>query len=165
MRSDSKLIVRITCRNEQETELVGEKIGRSCRGGEIILLDGPMGAGKTFLAAAMGQGMRITQPVISPTYTILRSYLSDITGLTLHHLDLYRLSGSEELDMIGWTECLGDGSVVIVEWPGRCPDSFDPHSLLIQIEDTGNDTRVLSFHPGTINPGRFEEILNPTSPK
>ena len=109
--------------------------------------------------------MQITQPVISPTYTILRSYLSDTTGLTLHHLDLYRLSGSEELDMIGWTECLGDDSVMIVEWPGRCPDSFDPYSLLIQIEDTGNDTRLLSFHPGTINLGRLEDILDLTPPK
>jgi tRNA threonylcarbamoyladenosine biosynthesis protein TsaE len=150
---------RITCHSEQDTGYVGAIIGRNCQGGEVILLDGPMGAGKTCMAAAVARGMQIDQLVISPTYTILRSYQSDVTGLTLHHLDLYRLGASDELDLIGWTECLDDLSVILVEWPERCPDSFHPYSLLVRFEDTDEDTRVLSFYPGETFSERFEGLI------
>jgi tRNA threonylcarbamoyladenosine biosynthesis protein TsaE len=127
-------------RAEEETVKLGRRLGRACQGGEIFLLEGPLGAGKTCLAGGIAEGMGIGQPAVSPTFVILRSY-SGARGLTLHHLDFYRLGNEDELETIGLEDCFGPDSVVLAEWPGRCPHAFPSCTLLVELEPLDDATR------------------------
>jgi tRNA threonylcarbamoyl adenosine modification protein YjeE len=90
---------------------IGEKVGRACRGGEILSLSGPLGAGKSVLTKGIAKGLGITGPVRSPSFNLMREYHG---RLILRHWDLFRLeSGFESLGLL---ESADDESVVVVEW-------------------------------------------------
>ena len=135
--------------SEEQTLELGRQIGRLCQGGEVFLLDGALGAGKTCLANGIAQGLDIDQPAISPTYVIMRSYESP-RGLVLHHLDFYRLSGDDDLETIGYEDCFADNAVILAEWPGRCPSTFGEFTLAIRIQALGEDRRRIGFHGGNL---------------
>jgi tRNA threonylcarbamoyladenosine biosynthesis protein TsaE len=141
-------------RSDDESIELGRRLGRSCGGGEIILLEGPLGAGKTRLAGGIAQGLGIARPVTSPTYLILRSYDAP-RGLTLHHVDFYRLSSQDELATVGLEDCLGERSVVVVEWPERCPHAFDAWTLALRIEIVDDATRRIGAFAGGLPHERF----------
>ncbi len=142
---DPKQLWELVSDSEEETLALGRRLGEVCSGGEILLLDGPLGAGKTRLANGLAQGLGIMQPVISPTYVILRSYTGS-RALTLHHFDFYRLGGDNDLDTVGVEDCLDDDSVVLAEWPGRCPGAFDEFTLALQIDPIGeNERRIIAW--------------------
>ena len=143
------ILWELITQGESQTIELGRRLGRACRGGEILLLDGPLGAGKTCLTGGIAQGMGITEPAVSPSYVILRSYLSP-DGLTLHHLDFYRLAGGSDLETVGVDDCLSPDAVVVTEWPGRCPDAFDAFTLAIQIHAIDERRRRLSAVAGTL---------------
>lgn len=128
---------------ERTTEL-GRRIGAACRGGEVILLSGELGAGKTGLTGGIAEGMGVTEPAVSPTYIILRSYAA-ARGLTLHHLDLYRLEGEDDLESVGIEDCLTSSAVTVVEWPERCPGAFDRVDLRVRLEHCGEEARQMIF--------------------
>jgi tRNA threonylcarbamoyladenosine biosynthesis protein TsaE len=134
------------------TRTLGRRLGAALRGGEVILLDGPLGAGKTLLAGAIAQGLGVREPVNSPSYVILRSYASP-RGLTLHHFDFYRLGGDEDLETIGLEDCLAPDAVVLVEWPSRCPHAFAELTLAIQLEIVGPTRRHMRTVAGALADG------------
>jgi len=136
-------------RGEAETLGLGRRLGAACTGGEVILLEGPLGAGKTRLAGGLAQGLGIARPLASPTYVILRTYESP-RGLTLHHLDFYRLSGDADLETVGLEDCLGERSVIVAEWPERCPHAFDAWTLLLKINFADDESRRLTAHRGAL---------------
>ena len=131
-----------TSHGEEETVDLGRRLGRACRGGEVILLEGPLGAGKTCLAGGIAEGLGIDQPAVSPTFVIVRSY-GGARGLTLHHMDFYRLGGDADLETIGLEDCFAETSVILAEWPSRCPHAFERFSLLLQIDVLDENTRRL----------------------
>lgn len=133
--------------SEAETVELGRRMGAACRGGEIILLDGPLGAGKTCLAGGLAAGMGIDEPAVSPTFVILRSYRG-ARGLTLHHFDFYRLGGEDDLDTVGWEDCLSDDAVVLVEWPERCPSLFERYTLALKLEVVDDERRRITAWAG-----------------
>ncbi|MCL5269756.1 MAG: tRNA (adenosine(37)-N6)-threonylcarbamoyltransferase complex ATPase subunit type 1 TsaE [bacterium] len=132
-----------------QTIRVGRAIGRACRGGEIILLDGPLGAGKTCLANGIARGLNIEGPLISPTYVILRTYASP-RGLKLHHLDFYRLSGDDDLASVGLEDCFGEDAVILAEWPGQCPGAFEEFTLALRLEPLDETVRRIRAYAGTV---------------
>ena len=132
---------------EGRTLRLGRALGRACAGGEVILLDGPLGAGKTRLANGIAQGLGIQAPLVSPTYVILRSYANP-DGLTLHHLDFYRLSSDEDLASVGLEDCFGEDTVILAEWPGQCPGAFEDFTLALRLEATGETTRRIRAYAG-----------------
>jgi tRNA threonylcarbamoyladenosine biosynthesis protein TsaE len=142
---DPTLLWELVSRSEEETVALGRRLGEACRGGEIILLEGPLGAGKTCLAGGVAAGLGIAQPAVSPTYVILRSYPSP-RGLTLHHLDFYRLSGDEDLDTIGLEDCFGPETVILAEWPSRCPHAFPEFTLRLELALIGETTRRIKAY-------------------
>ena len=83
-----------------ETEALGERLGRALTGGEVIAYDGDLGAGKTAFTRGLARGLGITEPVTSPTYTIVNEYLSG--RLPLFHFDMYRLHSAVP-STSGWT--------------------------------------------------------------
>ncbi|MBD3372186.1 MAG: tRNA (adenosine(37)-N6)-threonylcarbamoyltransferase complex ATPase subunit type 1 TsaE [Candidatus Coatesbacteria bacterium] len=109
---------------------LGRLLGERCRGGETLLLSGPLGAGKTTLVRGLGAGLEIERGVRSPTFQLIRRLRG---RLTLHHADLYRLGGEEEeAAQLGLEELPGPEGVLAVEWPERAV--FSVVSLLIELD-------------------------------
>ncbi|MEK7411404.1 MAG: tRNA (adenosine(37)-N6)-threonylcarbamoyltransferase complex ATPase subunit type 1 TsaE [Actinomycetota bacterium] len=96
-----------------DTGKIAETIAKQVRVGDLIVLVGEMGAGKTFFAQAFGRQLGVTDPITSPTFNLVHSYSSG--RLRLHHADLYRLERTGELADLGLSE-LQESGVVIVEW-------------------------------------------------
>ncbi|MBA2564995.1 MAG: tRNA (adenosine(37)-N6)-threonylcarbamoyltransferase complex ATPase subunit type 1 TsaE [Gemmatimonadetes bacterium] len=104
--------VRTGC--PRETEAVGFGLGLGAFPGAVLLLEGPLGSGKTALARGAGVALGVRDPLTSPTFTLL----SESAGrLPVFHLDLYRVAGPEELRAFDLVEVLESGGVTIVEWP------------------------------------------------
>jgi tRNA threonylcarbamoyladenosine biosynthesis protein TsaE len=101
------------------TAALGERAAALLTGGEIILLWGPLGAGKTCFAQGLGRGLGIAGEIASPTFTLVNSYRG---RLVLHHLDFYRIDEGHDLADIGVPDVLDEvwdgGAVAVVEWPG-----------------------------------------------
>lgn len=102
----------------EETIAVGKSIGlrlaENCADGALVLLVGPLGAGKTVLAKGIARGLGIEEQIISPTYTIVSEYGSG--SVPLHHVDLYRIEGNEQMENLGLEDILRGNGVVVVEW-------------------------------------------------
>jgi tRNA threonylcarbamoyladenosine biosynthesis protein TsaE len=102
----------------EETFALGERIGvelsNASPDGALVLLVGPLGAGKTVLAKGIARGFGVTEPVVSPTYTIMAEYAGG--RVPLHHVDLYRIEGREQLENIGLEDLLRGNGIVVVEW-------------------------------------------------
>lgn len=98
----------------QGTQELGRSLGEALQGGELITIEGPLGAGKTTFIRGLALALGIERGVCSPTYTLINEYRGG--RLTLYHVDLYRLGAAVEVDGLGLDECLESG-VVAVEWP------------------------------------------------
>jgi len=125
---------------------LGEAIGRSVSGSEVLELVGDIGAGKTTLTKGIAQALGINEPVQSPTFTISRVYDSP-RGLRLAHYDFYRLS---EAGIMGdeIREAADDDSVVVVEWAGAVDDDLPKDRLVVKITTISEEERLVEFHPG-----------------
>jgi tRNA threonylcarbamoyladenosine biosynthesis protein TsaE len=114
----------------------------------VVGLRGALGSGKTTWVRAMLRGLGHAGRVPSPTYTLLEHYSCD--GLTLVHLDLYRLSGDAELENLGVRDWLGDPtSWILVEWPERAPQLARRCDLTIAFEETEESGRRIAFDAAT----------------
>lgn len=132
--------------NEARMKQLGEAIGRSVSGGEVLELVGDIGAGKTTLTKGIAQALGINEPVQSPTFTISRVYDSP-KGLRLAHYDFYRLG---EAGIMGdeIREAMDDNSVVVVEWAGAVDDDLPKDRLVVKITTISEEERLVEFHPG-----------------
>ncbi|MBT7656752.1 MAG: tRNA (adenosine(37)-N6)-threonylcarbamoyltransferase complex ATPase subunit type 1 TsaE [Flavobacteriales bacterium] len=110
----------------------------------ILLLEAPMGAGKTTLIKALCSELGVMQAVSSPTFSLVNSY-QDSEGKTLYHFDLYRLNSLEEALDIGIEEYLDSGARCMIEWPERIRPLLSDAFHQIQIEPLGANTRKLIF--------------------
>jgi tRNA threonylcarbamoyladenosine biosynthesis protein TsaE len=122
--------------NPAETEAAGENFGRGLRQGDLLLLDGDLGAGKTTFVRGVARGAGSTAHVASPTFQLVRVYPGRVQ---LAHVDLYRVEASTELGELGLEELLDQGAVV-VEWGNRM-EAQD--AALLSIEHLGGDRRRL----------------------
>lgn len=125
----------------EATEAAGERLGRLLQAGDLILLAGPLGAGKTVFVRGLARGLGVEVAVQSPTFQLVRIYPGPIQ---LAHADLYRLEGTPELDGLGLEELLDEG-VVAVEWGDRIQPSG---AARIAIEPLGEDRRRLVLEGG-----------------
>ena len=98
----------------EETFSFGETIGKNARIGEVYTLSGDLGTGKTVLAQGIAAGLGITEPVSSPTFTILQEYHDG--RLPLYHFDVYRIGDETEMDEIGYEDCIYGDGVSLIEW-------------------------------------------------
>lgn len=122
---------------DSEAEMIGlgVRLADELKGGQVIMLAGDLGAGKTTLVRGMLRGLGFQGKVKSPSYGLVESY--QVAGLNIHHLDLYRLGEPEELDFIGLEDLLGDDTVLLVEWPDRAGGRLPPATCEISIAMTG----------------------------
>lgn len=111
-------------------------------------LVGDLGAGKTTLVRAMLRGLGYDGRVPSPTYTLLEHY--GVHGLTIVHMDLYRLATTEEVEYLGVRDWLADpGTWLLVEWPERAPQLAQRVDLMVSIEIGLGEQRRVGFHPNS----------------
>ena len=133
----------ITLPNEEATIGLGGALASALPTslkGWIVLLKGELGAGKSTLARALLRAMGHTGSVPSPTYTLVEPY--ELKNGNVYHIDLYRVSGLEELEYLGWQD-LQDG-LMLIEWPQRAPELDSRADLLIELSYAG-DGRAASF--------------------
>jgi tRNA threonylcarbamoyladenosine biosynthesis protein TsaE len=108
------------------THAVAAAIAELARPGDMIVLAGEMGAGKTAFAQGFGRALGVTDPITSPTFTLVHSH--PCTGkLTLHHADLYRLDSSGDVDDLALHELAADNGIVLVEWGDVAAASLGDH--------------------------------------
>jgi len=139
-----------TTHSPAETLAFAAQFAENLKGGEIVLLSGDLGAGKTVFVRGIARGLQIpsTVAVTSPTYVLLHTYRGG--RLTLHHIDAYRLGGGAlEFEDSGLKECLDDpNAVVCIEWPEKIIDLKWPRaSIRIEIEHISPSERQISFAP------------------
>ena len=135
-----------------ETRELGKRLAEKLEAGDVILLEGDLGAGKSEFARGTAAGLGVQETVTSPSFTILNVYESG--RLPLYHFDWYRLESSEELYELGMDEYLGGNGIALVEWPEQCPDAVPEDCLRIRITAAGENTRRIEAEPA----GRFRMI-------
>ena len=126
----------------QETRAAGAALAERLKPGDVVALEGDLGAGKSELTRGIARGLGVTETVTSPSFTILNVYTSG--RCPLYHFDWYRLESAEELYELGMDEYLGGDGIAVVEWAERCPEVVPEGSIHIRIEVTGEETRVIS---------------------
>ena len=129
-RKDKETIWETTA--PQETYRLGERLGRQAKPGQIYCLDGDLGVGKTVFAKGFAAGLGITEPVSSPTFTILQQY--DQGLMPLYHFDVYRIGDVEEMDEIGYEDCFYGEGVCLIEWPSLIREILPTKAVWILIE-------------------------------
>nr|VFK43813.1 MAG: tRNA threonylcarbamoyladenosine biosynthesis protein TsaE [Candidatus Kentron sp. TC]VFK44274.1 MAG: tRNA threonylcarbamoyladenosine biosynthesis protein TsaE [Candidatus Kentron sp. TC]VFK58479.1 MAG: tRNA threonylcarbamoyladenosine biosynthesis protein TsaE [Candidatus Kentron sp. TC] len=125
-------------------ERLGGELARTWQKGGIIYLQGELGAGKTTLARGIARAFGITEPVKSPTYTLVESYRAP--SLRIYHLDLYRLQDPEELEYIGIRDYFDEKALFLIEWPERGTSSIPSADAEIFIEVLASG-RLLTISP------------------
>ncbi len=108
----------------------------------VVSLEGPMGAGKTHFVKAVSAALGITDPVTSPTYTLLHSYSRG--EMTLQHSDWYRLESEAEAMALGLEESHGEG-LLLIEWGDKFPAILPPGTLRVRIDPQPDDSRLISW--------------------
>ena len=126
-----------------ETRALGEKLASRLKAGDVVVLEGELGAGKSELARGIARGLGVTETVTSPSFTILNVYESG--RCPLYHFDWYRLESEEELYELGMDEYLGGDGIAVVEWAERCPDARPDNVLRLRLEVTGGESRRITI--------------------
>ncbi len=129
-----------------ETFELGKRLGSEAKAGEIICLNGDLAVGKTVFTQGFASGLGITEPISSPTFTIVQEYTKG--RLPLYHFDIYRLSDISELDEIGYEEYFFSDGVCLVEWGNLFPEIFPEQTTYITIKkkmEKGFDYRKIEI--------------------
>jgi len=123
---------------------LGKIIGSNLFAGAVVGLTGELGTGKTTMVTGIAEGMGIDQDYIvsSPTYTLMQIY--PCAGRQLYHLDLYRISGSGDLDSTGYRDAMSGDDILVVEWPEREPEVIPGHHLTVKLDYSG-DSRLVTL--------------------
>ncbi len=146
------------------TRDLGERLARLLRPGDVVVLTGELGAGKTTLTQGIGQGLRVRGPVTSPTFVIARVHPSLVGGPDLVHVDAYRLEGAVELDDLDLDADL-DHAVLVVEWGAGLVERMTPDRLEVLLTGRSRRTaRILGVGPRWTEPAAAEALAAVSTP-
>ena len=132
--------------SERETWELGEEMGRAALKGQVYSLTGDLGVGKTVFTKGLAAGLGITEPVVSPTFTIVQIY--EEGRLPFYHFDVYRISDISEMDEIGYEDYIYGDGVSLIEWADLIPEVLPEHYMEVRIEkdlEQGFDYRRISI--------------------
>ena len=135
------------------TRRLGARIGRRLRAGDVVLLSGELGTGKTVLAQGIGAGLGVADPIKSSSFVLMNEYAG--SDLTLYHADLYRLEDPEQVAELALDEQANVG-VLVIEWPERAPDELPQEHLLVRLAYDGARVRIVEVQA---HGARYEEIV------
>lgn len=134
--------MEVRCPTPQDTEALGGRLASSLRPGDIVVLAGGLGAGKTLLTRGIATGLGVDEPVTSPSFVLVREYRSGFMPVV--HVDVYRLNSMNEFDDLDVLEMSKDG-VLIIEWGGAIESALPADHLRIEFDVEDDDCRVLRF--------------------
>ena len=143
----------LTTNNREQTKQLGEKLSHLFEPGDVILLKGDLGAGKTCFTSGVAQGLGVEEVVLSPTFNIMKCYFQG--RIPLYHIDAYRLE--DQNIEIGLDEYIEGDGVCLIEWPQFIESLIPDEYLEIVIKNLGEDERSLSFIP---HGKHFESIVD-----
>ncbi|MCD8023236.1 MAG: tRNA (adenosine(37)-N6)-threonylcarbamoyltransferase complex ATPase subunit type 1 TsaE [Lachnospiraceae bacterium] len=135
----------IATTSELDTFHIGFRLGSEALPGQVFALEGDLGVGKTVLTKGLAEGLGITEPVCSPTFTILQVY--EEGRLPLYHFDVYRIDDIEEMEEIGYEDYFYGDGVSLVEWANRIEELLPAQTIRIRIQkdlERGFDYRMIS---------------------
>lgn len=150
----------IRCETAAQTQALAEALGASLRAGDVVILDGPLGAGKTTFTQGLARGLKVKGRVTSPTFVIAREHRSTVGGPDLVHVDAYRLLGEPDagdVDASGALDSLDldtelEDAVVVAEWGGGLVERIADRYLKVTIdrttatlEDSESEARIISW--------------------
>ena len=137
----------VETKNPRETEALGAELAAGLRDGDVVLVQGEMGSGKTTFVRGAARALGVTDPITSPTFSIGHRYRA--TNTTVSHLDLYRLSGGlAEEDPALLDDYLGPGRIAFVEWPAREHVELSSARLRVTLAHKGADHRRIEVVRG-----------------
>jgi tRNA threonylcarbamoyladenosine biosynthesis protein TsaE len=140
--------LQLVCNSPARTQAVASAIAATLLPGDVIVLDGDLGAGKTTFVQGLARAMGVDEVVTSPTFTLMRSYPTAF-GVDLLHVDVYRLESEAEIVALGLPELLDDGVVAAIEWGRRALPAIGPEHLSVELDltdDNGARRLVLAPH-------------------
>jgi tRNA threonylcarbamoyladenosine biosynthesis protein TsaE len=146
LRMARMLPVVLTLPRAEDTRAVGERIGRMVKAGDLVIMTGHLGAGKTTLTQGLGDTLGVRGPVTSPTFVIARVHPSLSDGPALVHVDAYRLGDAAELDDLDLDTDL-DQAVTVVEWGSGLAEALSSDRLELRLERALDDVRTLTLVP------------------
>jgi tRNA threonylcarbamoyladenosine biosynthesis protein TsaE len=125
----------------EETRAIGRELSLALPDNSVIGLSGDLGAGKTELVKGIALGLGATDPVTSPTFTLIHEYRSG--RLPLFHMDFYRLETEKELDEIGFDDYLREPGICAIEWADRFPDRMPRDAIRVEIQIGSGNERLI----------------------
>ncbi len=130
----------------QETQKQGELLAKELKGGEIICLEGELGAGKTTFTQGILKELQVKGPYISPTFLIMKNYpITKKQKFNIYHIDAYRVK-SQDILSLGWKEISKDNNnILIIEWPERIKDILPQEVFWIKLKWIDDEKRVIQF--------------------
>ena len=135
---------------KKETFELGKKIGENAKAGQIYTLTGDLGVGKTVFTQGLAAGLGITEPVNSPTFTIVQMY--EDGRLPFYHFDVYRIGDIEEMEEIGYEDCFYGEGLCLIEWANLIEEILPEHYRQVTIEkdlEKGFDYRRITIEEMT----------------
>lgn len=146
--------MKIRVKSLEETEKIGGKLGRLVEAGDIITLDGDLGAGKTAITKSIALGLGIEEHITSPTFTIVNEYDGKYP---LYHFDVYRIGDPEEIYDIGYEEYINSSGVCIIEWSRLIAEVLPRQRLeVIILRCDGDNEREIELIP---HGERYEKMV------
>ncbi len=124
-----------------ETRNLGRQLAPLLEPGDVLLLQGELGAGKTCFAQGIGAGLKVAEAVKSSSFVLVNEYNG---RLHVYHADLFRLEDPQQVFELGLEENARDG-LLLVEWPDRAPQELPPEHLMLRFESTGAKSRRITF--------------------
>ena len=138
--------MRLKSHSPEETRQFGDMLGQRAQPGDLFLLTGPLGAGKTCFTQGLAWGLGVEGYARSPTFVIVTRYRG---RLTLHHVDLFRIGSSEEAWDLGLEEYLSGEGICVVEWADRFPELFPSDGTWIALEYGATESdRLITIEAG-----------------
>ena len=138
--------MKIETFSAEETYKIGEQMGREAKAGDVLCLLGDLGVGKTVFTQGFAAGLGITEPVSSPTFTIVQTY--DEGRMPFYHFDVYRIGDVEEMDEVGFDEYVSGEGVSLIEWANLIEEILPENRVNITIEkdlEQGFDFRRITI--------------------
>ena len=132
--------ISVTTSSEAATQALGSALAPMACAGDVLILSGDLGAGKTQFTKGLAVGLGVVEPVTSPTFNILLVHQGRIP---LYHFDLYRLGTSEQLDDLDYWGVLEADGIAVVEWGDRFPDAVPPECVSVSISIVSDDERLV----------------------
>ena len=127
----------------EETQQLGASLGKLLEGRELIFLEGELGTGKTSLIQAIGRAQGVREPITSPTFTLVNEHRG--RAATIYHVDLYRLSSTEEIVQAGIENYFYSDGICLLEWAEKALGLLPPEHLYILLQHAGNEARRISI--------------------